>query len=55
MASQVSGWGSEKLLSLGKYPQMSLSEARKARDEAKAKLSAGVDPADERKMAKIAA
>nr|WP_235037533.1 MULTISPECIES: integrase arm-type DNA-binding domain-containing protein [unclassified Novosphingobium] len=34
---------------------MSLSEARKARDEAKAKLSAGVDPADERKMAKIAA
>lgn len=47
--------GSEKLLALGKYPQMSLSDARKARDEAKAKLSAGVDPAHERKMTKIAA
>lgn len=47
--------GREKLLSLGTYPLMSLSDARKARDQEKAKLAAGIDPAHERKMAKIAA
>lgn len=47
--------GSEKLLSLGKYPQISLLAARSARDDAKAKLAAGTDPSHERRMAKIAA
>lgn len=47
--------GREKLLALGKYPQVSLSAARKARDDAKAKLASGVDPAHEKKMAAIAA
>ncbi|ARR52354.1 integrase [Rhizorhabdus wittichii DC-6] len=47
--------GIEKLLTLGKYPQVSLSAARRARDEAKARLSSGADPAHDRKMAKIAA
>lgn len=47
--------GTEKLLTLGKYPQVSLSAARRARDDEKAKLAAGLDPAHDRKMAKIAA
>lgn len=47
--------GTEKLLTLGKYPQVSLADARKARDHEKAKLAAGADPAHDRKMAKIAA
>lgn len=47
--------GTEKLLTLGKYPQISLSAARRARDDEKAKLAAGLDPAHDRKMAKIAA
>ncbi|WP_018870783.1 integrase arm-type DNA-binding domain-containing protein [Thioalkalivibrio sp. ALgr3] len=36
--------GREKLLALGVYPQVSLAEARKARDEAKARLARGEDP-----------
>lgn len=47
--------GKEKLLSLGDYPRIGLADARKARDDAKAKLATGTDPAHEHKMAKIAA
>lgn len=37
--------GVERKLSLGKYPAVSLADARKARDTARAKLTAGDDPA----------
>jgi integrase len=37
--------GKEKLLSLGVYPAVTLAAARKARDEAKALLITGADPA----------
>jgi len=37
--------GREKLLVLGRFPQMNLAQARMAREEAKAKLRDGVDPA----------
>lgn len=36
--------GREKLLALGSYPQVSLKEARKKRDDARQMLSEGVDP-----------
>lgn len=38
--------GKEKLLSLGAYPEVSLADARKARDDAKAILRAGRDPSE---------
>lgn len=41
----------QKTLSLGSYPAMTLVEARAARDEAKAQLSAGHDPAVQRRVA----
>ncbi|MGF1628677.1 MAG: tyrosine-type recombinase/integrase [Kiloniellaceae bacterium] len=41
--------GKQKLLALGSYPVVSLADARKARDEAKRQLSAGLDPAQEKK------
>ncbi|MEE9376346.1 MAG: integrase arm-type DNA-binding domain-containing protein [Rhizobiaceae bacterium] len=36
--------GKEKLLSFGKYPQISLAQARTARDEARATIASGNDP-----------
>lgn len=45
------GKPAQKTLSLGSYPSLSLSEARAKRDEAKKLLSAGRDPAVERKVA----
>jgi len=36
--------GTEKLLAIGKYPQLSLAEARQKRDDAKALLERGIDP-----------
>lgn len=45
----------EKLLALGVYPDVSLSAARKKRDEAREKLAAGVDPSEARKLDKRAA
>ena len=45
----------ERLLSLGVYPSVSLKEARKRREEAKALLAAGTDPGEQRKQAKTAA
>jgi integrase len=45
--------GREKKLSLGAYPDVSLSEARRRRDEARALLSAGKDPSREKKRDKL--
>jgi integrase len=47
--------GREKLLALGSYPDVSLADARKKRDEARRMIAAGVDPSAERKQAKTAA
>lgn len=46
--------GREKLLALGVYPEVSLAEARRHRDEARTHLRSGIDPAavkDERESA----
>lgn len=45
----------EKVLSFGKYPVVSISQARKRRDEAKQSLAEGFDPGEKKKLAKIAA
>jgi len=42
--------GNEKTLSLGGYPQVSLADARKARDEAKGLLKDNIDPSAHRKQ-----
>jgi len=47
--------GKEKRLALGAYPTVSLKDARAKRDEEKAKLLGGMDPALERKRGKVAA
>jgi integrase len=47
--------GKEKLLSLGVYPETSLSEARSQRDEARKLIAQGVDPSEQRKNSKQAA
>jgi integrase len=47
--------GKEKLLSFGVYPEVSLGEARKRRDEERALLRAGRDPAAEKQAAKLRA
>lgn len=51
--------GSEKKLSLGHYPAVSLKAARAKRDEARAMIDAGKDPSQERQaqrlLAKVAA
>ncbi|NEX20925.1 integrase arm-type DNA-binding domain-containing protein [Thiorhodococcus mannitoliphagus] len=39
----------EKLLSLGVYPEVSLNEARTARDEARRLLARGINPSEHRK------
>lgn len=45
--------GREKTLALGVYPDVSLKEARTARQEARAKLDNGVDPGVVRKVEKL--
>lgn len=47
--------GKEKRLALGAYPEVSLAEARRRRDEARAKLDRGIDPSFERKQKKATA
>lgn len=47
--------GKEKRLALGTYPEVKLAEARKRRDEARAKLDQDIDPALERKRKRLAA
>lgn len=46
--------GKEGLLSFGKYPDLSLSEARHLRDEARRKVVKGINPATAKKAAKRA-
>jgi hypothetical protein len=46
--------GKEKLLVVGVYPDMSLSDARAKRDEAKKIIAAGGDPALNKKQEKLA-
>lgn len=47
--------GKQKLLALGRYPDVSLKVARTRRDEAKALLATGVDPGAARKAQKSSA
>ncbi len=47
--------GVEKRQSLGRYPDVSLAEARKLRDDARALVAVGKDPAVERRLAKLVA
>jgi hypothetical protein len=44
--------GKEKMLSLGTYPDVSLSQAREKRNEARKQIAAGIDPSDHRKAKK---
>ena len=46
--------GKEKRLALGVYPEVSLSEARDKRDEARKTIREGTDPSAARKEAKLA-
>ena len=47
--------GKEKLMSLGKYPDVSLAQARERHAEARKLLATGVDPMAQRKAEKTAA
>ncbi len=47
--------GIERKISLGRFPDVSLKEAREKRDEARAKLEDGIDTYVERRIAKIEA
>lgn len=47
--------GTEKRLALGAYPEVSLAEARRKRDEARQKLRDGIDPSAERQREKLIA
>ncbi|MEP4194619.1 MAG: integrase arm-type DNA-binding domain-containing protein [Aliishimia sp.] len=38
--------GRERLFSIGVYPDVSLAQARKAKEEARAKIAQGIDPSD---------
>jgi integrase len=46
--------GKEKLLALGTYPEISLAEARKMRDEARKLVAKGIDPAQAKKAKRAA-
>jgi len=48
------GGGAHKTLSLGRYPDVSLTLARERRNEIRQKIEIGIDPAAERKAAKAA-
>ncbi|MFC3614758.1 tyrosine-type recombinase/integrase [Lutimaribacter marinistellae] len=45
-------FGKEKLLALGKYPDVGLADARRKRDEARSQIATGEDPAGARKRQK---
>lgn len=45
--------GKEKMLALGKYPEVSLADARARRDEARKLLAHGVDPSENKKAVKV--
>lgn len=44
--------GKQKTLALGVYPEITLSEARQRRDEAKRKVANGIDPSEQKKVDK---
>jgi len=46
--------GAEKLMALGRYPEVTLADARERRDTARRKLAKGVDPMAERMAEKTA-
>jgi len=46
--------GAEKLMALGRYPEITLAEARERRDTARKRLANGIDPMAERKAEKTA-
>jgi len=48
-------FGADRKLSLGTFPDVSLQQARKKRDEARAQLIDGVDPVEEKRQRRIAA
>lgn len=45
--------GKEKLLALGRYPDVGLREARQRRDEARIQVADGLDPGQQRKAEKL--
>lgn len=45
--------GKEKLLSFGIYPETSLKAAREKRDDARKQIKNGIDPSQEKKLAKL--
>ncbi|QIE98386.1 integrase arm-type DNA-binding domain-containing protein [Pantoea stewartii] len=45
--------GKEKMLALGKYPEVSLADARARRDEARKLLANSVDPSENKKAVKV--
>ncbi len=47
--------GKEKKLSLGRYPDVTLKEARERRDEARRVLAKGIDPSVEKRTRQLAA
>ena len=47
--------GIERKLSLGSFPDVSLSQARKKRDEAKGELDEGIDPVEEKRQRRLKA
>ncbi len=47
--------GRENMMTLGAFPTVSLSEARRKRDDAKRLLAAGISPSDQKKADKLAA
>lgn len=46
--------GAQKMLGLGVFPEVSLAQAREARDAARKLVDSGVDPSIQRKVAKVA-
>ena len=46
--------GTERLLAFGKYPDISLADARKARMAARDKINSGIDPAQAKRVEKAA-
>ena len=46
--------GKERLMSFGSYPEISLSDARLKREEARKQVANGIDPCEDRKAQKAA-
>jgi integrase len=47
--------GKQRKLAIGPYPRVTLKNARSRRDEAKRQLEAGIDPSQQKRLAKLAA